>query len=106
MASPLATTGPVVELGLNFESRERSEEHTSELQSQSNIVCRLLLAKKNAWSAVCASLPAIGFATSVSTVVVIVAHHFAAARLNESSIPGDMTSLRLRLSTNELTMQG
>src|SRR5256886_12323121 len=25
----------------------RSEEHTSELQSQSNIVCRLLLAKKN-----------------------------------------------------------
>src|SRR2546430_4000739 len=47
MASPLATTGPVVELGLNFESRERSEEHTSELQSQSNVVCRLLLAKKN-----------------------------------------------------------
>src|SRR2546430_6684672 len=25
----------------------RSEEHTSELQSQSNLVCRLLLAKKN-----------------------------------------------------------
>src|SRR5256886_8474129 len=25
----------------------RSEEHTSELQSQSNIVCRLLLEKKN-----------------------------------------------------------
>src|SRR2546430_13577384 len=25
---------------------ERSEEHTSELQSQSNLVCRLLLAKK------------------------------------------------------------
>src|SRR2546430_8745936 len=27
-------------------SRSRSEEHTSELQSQSNIVCRLLLEKK------------------------------------------------------------
>src|SRR2546430_4036407 len=27
---------------------QRSEEHTSELQSQSNIVCRLLLEKKNA----------------------------------------------------------
>src|SRR2546430_8951687 len=27
--------------------RRRSEEHTSELQSQSNVVCRLLLAKKN-----------------------------------------------------------
>src|SRR2546430_9267758 len=26
--------------------RERSEEHTSELQSQSNLVCRLLLANK------------------------------------------------------------
>src|SRR2546430_12406318 len=27
--------------------RERSEEHTSELQSQSNLVCRLLLEKKH-----------------------------------------------------------
>src|SRR2546430_10687470 len=27
--------------------RSRSEEHTSELQSQSNLVCRLLLDKKN-----------------------------------------------------------
>src|SRR2546430_4252206 len=29
------------------EPGDRSEEHTSELQSQSNLVCRLLLAKKN-----------------------------------------------------------
>src|SRR2546427_7964403 len=29
-------------------SRFRSEEHTSELQSQSNLVCRLLLEKKKA----------------------------------------------------------
>src|SRR2546430_7424849 len=28
-------------------SQRRSEEHTSELQSQSNLVCRLLLEKKN-----------------------------------------------------------
>src|SRR5688572_32380563 len=28
-------------------SHRRSEEHTSELQSQSNLVCRLLLEKKN-----------------------------------------------------------
>src|SRR2546427_2808186 len=27
--------------------QQRSEEHTSELQSQSNLVCRLLLEKKN-----------------------------------------------------------
>src|SRR2546430_12404044 len=36
-ASPLAASG----------SSMRSEEHTSELQSQSNLVCRLLLEKKN-----------------------------------------------------------
>src|SRR2546430_4110145 len=30
--------------------RHRSEEHTSELQSQSNLVCRLLLEKKKATS--------------------------------------------------------
>src|SRR2546430_8748106 len=30
------------------DAAERSEEHTSELQSQSNLVCRLLLEKKNA----------------------------------------------------------
>src|SRR5256886_5878977 len=29
------------------EEHHRSEEHTSELQSQSNLVCRLLLEKKN-----------------------------------------------------------
>src|SRR2546430_4707776 len=35
--------GPVAEEGA---VRRRSEEHTSELQSQSNLVCRLLLEKK------------------------------------------------------------
>src|SRR2546430_9839032 len=32
---------------LSGHSQPRSEEHTSELQSQSNLVCRLLLEKKN-----------------------------------------------------------
>src|SRR2546430_4229028 len=32
--------------GQKFAPRPRSEEHTSELQSQSNLVCRLLLEKK------------------------------------------------------------
>src|SRR2546427_1674321 len=36
----------VIVTGLSPRSRARSEEHTSELQSQSNIVCRLLLEKK------------------------------------------------------------
>src|SRR5688572_33206100 len=33
-------------LGEELGDAERSEEHTSELQSQSNLVCRLLLEKK------------------------------------------------------------
>src|SRR5256886_5348621 len=32
---------------ISAKARRRSEEHTSELQSQSNLVCRLLLEKKN-----------------------------------------------------------
>src|SRR2546430_6319561 len=36
----------IFENDLAREERERSEEHTSELQSQSNLVCRLLLEKK------------------------------------------------------------
>src|SRR5205085_12033608 len=35
---------------LGLSSAMRSEEHTSELQSQSNIVCRLLLEKKKSTS--------------------------------------------------------
>src|SRR5256886_10323891 len=35
-----------IPLTLSFNEAARSEEHTSELQSQSNLVCRLLLEKK------------------------------------------------------------
>src|SRR2546430_3290766 len=38
----------------------RSEEHTSELQSQSNLVCRLLLEKKKQQRQHCCSLAIIG----------------------------------------------
>src|SRR5256886_9006610 len=34
----------------SLRSRPRSEEHTSELQSQSNLVCRLLLEKKKKYN--------------------------------------------------------
>src|SRR2546430_3706242 len=44
---PIATRGsgapPIVAAGKNYTADVRSEEHTSELQSQSNLVCRLLL---------------------------------------------------------------
>src|SRR2546428_6104096 len=37
----------VVFAAFSFDGRWRSEEHTSELQSRSDLVCRLLLEKKN-----------------------------------------------------------
>src|SRR2546430_10366238 len=46
---------------------ERSEEHTSELQSQSNLVCRLLLEKKKHESPSCSSLPTSSIHGSVET---------------------------------------
>src|SRR5436190_9397084 len=42
IANPWAAAGPD-----NFNWRSRSEEHTSELQSHSDLVCRHLLEKKN-----------------------------------------------------------
>src|SRR5688572_32293947 len=51
-ARPLRDQAARLQLGrrrahLRLGSPCRSEEHTSELQSQSNLVCRLLLEKKN-----------------------------------------------------------
>src|SRR5688572_32383078 len=40
-----------------FHQIERSEEHTSELQSQSNLVCRLLLEKKKTNHTIPGKLP-------------------------------------------------
>src|SRR5260221_9350844 len=39
------------------DSSDRSEEHTSELQSHSDLVCRLLLEKKKKQAAICDRLP-------------------------------------------------
>src|SRR2546430_5544493 len=41
-----ASGAPPAIAGIGSAGRARSEEHTSELQSQSNLVCRLLLEKK------------------------------------------------------------
>src|SRR5256886_10465575 len=45
----VSSSTPDADLFLVFRvfTPDRSEEHTSELQSQSNLVCRLLLEKKN-----------------------------------------------------------
>src|SRR5258708_18010614 len=42
----LLRTGRVAEIVLGARERDRSEEHTSELQSPDHLVCRLLLEKK------------------------------------------------------------
>src|SRR2546430_9691720 len=42
-----ASLGKFQQSRRGFPPSRRSEEHTSELQSQSNLVCRLLLEKKN-----------------------------------------------------------
>src|SRR5437870_8126709 len=39
--------GVAARLGQELRSEDRSEEHTSELQSRGHLVCRLLLEKKN-----------------------------------------------------------
>src|SRR2546430_1601886 len=50
----VATHGAAVNTGDNVQiTGLRSEEHTSELQSQSNLVCRLLLEKKKHSTSVC-----------------------------------------------------
>src|SRR3982750_5014699 len=45
---PSTRSGLESRIALLGSSRRRSEEHTSELQSLTNLVCRLLLAKKQA----------------------------------------------------------
>src|SRR5438270_6514148 len=47
---------------------DRSEEHTSELQSQSNLVCRLLLEKKKKTARRCTLTPPPGASTSPAPI--------------------------------------
>src|SRR5438093_9665839 len=44
---PTTTTRPIGQASATDSNCARSEEHTSELQSLTNLVCRLLLEKKN-----------------------------------------------------------
>src|SRR2546427_7813965 len=83
-ATPPAAASPVVPRptpaspvaapkGDGGETAERSEEHTSELQSQSNLVCRLLLEKKKvaAWNGCRArgARPVVGLCTHTSSAL-------------------------------------
>src|SRR5256886_13266402 len=46
----------------------RSEEHTSELQSQSNLVCRLLLEKKTFREWLTTALPSVAFLEMLASI--------------------------------------
>src|SRR2546430_11052392 len=57
---PVVRTSVAVRDAEYADKKERSEEHTSELQSQSNLVCRLLLEKKKHVAWVLRSMPSRG----------------------------------------------
>src|SRR2546430_11716200 len=58
----------------------RSEEHTSELQSQSNIVCRLLLEKKKSSTVLSHILPLLVSSTSITSSNIPTPHTASARR--------------------------
>src|SRR5437016_10722611 len=58
--SPCCEASVMASCAVRLEHFERSEEHTSELQSLTNLVCRLLLEKKNINDAVGGMVPTVG----------------------------------------------
>src|SRR5260370_23585246 len=56
-----------VEAALHLAKMYRSEEHTSELQSHLNLVCRLLLEKKNKQSTMLNSIPRLSTSSTAIT---------------------------------------
>src|SRR5438067_10639718 len=58
------------------DDRLRSEEHTSELQSRFDLVCRLLLEKKNAATVSLTMLAICLWPTAVGAVIPLAAHRF------------------------------
>src|SRR2546430_4577246 len=77
----------------------RSEEHTSELQSQSNIVCRLLLAKKQSRrSAKQPALPSVRCCLSPSL-------HSSQSRYRTPAVRKVRTGIRSNVSSPDYTSQ-
>src|SRR5689334_24365356 len=62
------TSRPSLAREANFDGRRRSEEHTSELQSQFQLVCRLLLEKKKRLRSTAGRDPAVSQALPPSTL--------------------------------------
>src|SRR5256886_3809362 len=62
-------------------TEHRSEEHTSELQSQSNLVCRLLLEKKKKQRKNSTDLMRVNFARRIKSIAVQ-SHHDCADRFS------------------------
>src|SRR2546428_7821556 len=63
-------------------ARRRSEEHTSELQSRSDLVCRLLLEKKKSPSF--DHLPRYSCNTTLSSITTTLAYYFTVPTVRDS----------------------
>src|SRR2546430_9010644 len=79
---------------------KRSEEHTSELQSQSNLVCRLLLEKKKNSACTCLPLPALQALPppALPTAIIppsVVVHHYLTQPTNHRRTPTGLSSRTL-----------
>src|SRR2546430_2785271 len=85
---PLSPVMSAVESGTG---KERSEEHTSELQSQSNLVCRLLLEKKKKNRGIRVTI------TQLSSYIESLALAVDIAQQTHSTITADLAKLRRQL---------
>src|SRR2546430_8030905 len=68
--------------GFFVDVRRRSEEHTSELQSQSNLVCRLLLEKKKTENSTTSTTDS--YMQSVLSTTLIITHEANAGHRSRS----------------------
>src|SRR2546427_1373878 len=93
--APASTRPPATSTSSVWEPiRTRSEEHTSELQSQSNLVCRLLLEKKNVRPAAPGFLTAVPYSETHRR-----RSHIGADQPCAASLPATSVHLLFRRST-------
>src|SRR2546430_4471610 len=83
----------------------RSEEHTSELQSQSNLVCRLLLEKKKQFNTADQRRTLISLVTTPTRINLNISHtstHALSAHLILTGRPNMQVPIPLHLATQAL----
>src|SRR2546430_12660217 len=81
------------------DSNGRSEEHTSELQSQSNLVCRLLLEKKKKNTTISLIHRIVSCYTSVPTSILLTKHALYASPTSHSSLTQPALLIYMHINT-------